>query len=180
MRRAKFSCREAIQHHVWHRAAWQGHISAAAQIKNRVCRHRQQCVCPARVVWSLAIGRSLGRARSCRADGRGQRMKEETRHVRYYLRSGKQVPPRRVYCYAIETASRYEPQNSGDVLRKKTTRTVWRAANPNEKAFFNSAKECRAWVATIRQGPCSAGQQPELVAAGSKRWSRHRAGGCAP
>ena len=87
-------------------------------------------------------------------------MKEETRHVRYYLRSGKQVPPRRVYCYAIETASRYEPQNSGDVLRKKTTRTVWRAANPNEKASFNSAKECRAWVARIRQGPCSAGHSP--------------------
>jgi len=76
-------------------------------------------------------------------------MNEETRKVRFYLRNGKLVPPRRVYCYAIETASRYEPQGALPILRKKTIHTVWRAATPNERASFNSMKECRAWVDRI-------------------------------
>ena len=76
-------------------------------------------------------------------------MNEETRKVRFYLRNGKLVPPRRVYCYAIETASRYEPQGGLPILRKKTIYTVWRAATPNERASFNSMKECRAWIARI-------------------------------
>jgi hypothetical protein len=76
-------------------------------------------------------------------------MKEETRKLRFYLRSGKPVPPRKVYCYAIESVSRYEPQDDVPILRKRTTHTVWRAATPNERASFNSMKECRAWIARI-------------------------------
>ena len=50
-------------------------------------------------------------------------MNEETRKLRFYLRSGKSVPPRRVYCYAIESVSRYEPQGDFPILRKRTTHT---------------------------------------------------------
>jgi hypothetical protein len=76
-------------------------------------------------------------------------MNEEARKVRFYLRSGKSVPPRKVYCYAIESVSRYEPQGNSPKLRKRSTHTVWRAAAPNERASFNSMKGCRAWIARI-------------------------------
>ena len=76
-------------------------------------------------------------------------MNEEARKVRFYLRSGKSVPPRKVYCYAIESVSRYEPQGDSPNLRKRSTHTVWRAAAPNERASFKSMKECRAWIARI-------------------------------
>ena len=79
-------------------------------------------------------------------------MNEEARKVRFYLRSGKSVPPRKVYCYAIESVSRYEPQGNSTKLRKRSTHTVWRAAAPNERASFNSMKECRAWIARITGG----------------------------
>ena len=57
-------------------------------------------------------------------------MNEEARKVRFYLRSCKLVPPRRVYCYAIESVSRYEPKANSPILRKKTAHPVWRAAAP--------------------------------------------------
>ena len=38
------------------------------------------------------------------------------------------------------------PQGALPILRKKTIHTVWRAATPNERASFNSMKECRAWI----------------------------------